>query len=149
MRLRPLGDAEAEALDELDTVFVTGYGPTRLRRVRWVAGAPVLYLEGVRDREAARRLTHAQVFGDEAAVARARTAHPEEDRAAALAGAPVWVDGAEVGRVRVVERGGPIDLARVRTATGEALVPLGAPYVRVTPAGLELVDPPEGLLDPA
>lgn len=149
MRLHAAGEAEADALASLEHVFVVGHGEAPLRDVRWIGGGPVLYLEGVRDRDAARLLTHAAVYGPGTAVDVARAAHPHEQRALDLVGAVVTLAGREVGTVVEVDRGGPQDLARVRTPRGEALVPLDAPYVRWTGDRLEIIDAPEGLLDPA
>jgi ribosomal 30S subunit maturation factor RimM len=149
MRLHAAGEAEGDALTSLERVFVVGHGEALVRDIRWIGGGPVLYLEGVRDRDAARLLTHAAVYGPGAAVVVARSAHPGEQRALEMVGAVVTMAGREVGTVVGVDRGGPQDLARIQTRRGEALVPLDAPYVRWTGDRLEIVDAPEGLLDPA
>ncbi|MEJ2292369.1 MAG: ribosome maturation factor RimM [Deinococcales bacterium] len=147
LRLSWTGAAEPPALDHVERVFVVGFGPAQLRAVRHHGEALLLYLEGVRDREAARRLTGAEVFVPAAALGASGEAHPGAPAADALVGAPVFVDGREVGRVREVRGAAANPLLAVDTPAGEVLLPLTAPYVVAAPGRVELVDPPEGLLD--
>lgn len=144
IRLHPASPAAAHALDEVERVFVVGFGAVSLRRVRRVGGGPVLYLEGVRDREAARQLTGADVFVPSSALPDAA-----REGSAALEGAEVHCEGRVVGRVREVRADGSNPLLVITTPAGEVLVPLAAPYVLARPERIELVDPPAGLLDPA
>ena len=144
VRLRPASPAAALALDQVERVFVVGFGPVTLRKVRNVGGGPVLYLEGVRDREAAQRLTGAAVFVPAEAVPDAAPGGP-----AALEGAEVHCRGRVVGRVREVRADSSNPLLVIVTPAGERLIPLAAPYVVARGERVELVDPPEGLLDPA
>ncbi|HKI56274.1 MAG TPA: hypothetical protein VKB31_03915 [Trueperaceae bacterium] len=131
-------------------VFVVGYGPAAVREVRPLAGSPVLYLEGVRDRDSARALTGAEVYLPDSAVvaseqgpATAATAQPD------LAGAEVRLGDRVIGRVREVRAAGANPLLVVEGADGsELLLPLAAPYVQVAAGRVRLVDPPAGLLAP-
>jgi 16S rRNA processing protein RimM len=123
-------------------VFVTGYGPASIRHIRRHGDAVLLYLQGVRDREGAQRLTGAEVFAPSSAL-------PDDaDDAGALTGAEVVQLGRTVGRVREVRHNAVNPLLAIVTAGGEVLVPLNAPYVVARAGRVELVDPPEGLLDP-
>lgn len=143
---RSLGAAEEAVLDSIDDVFVIGFGPAKLRDVRWPGGAPVVYLAGVRDRTSAKSLTNADVYADAAAVEAARATDPEAMLERDLIGLPVSVGGEAVGTVQEVMVGGNNDLLLVDTPRGPVLLPLAAPYVRVLPTSVELVDPPADLL---
>ncbi len=145
IRLHSTASVGPLALDQVERVFVVGFGPASLRKVRHVGGGLVLYLQGVRDREAAQRLTGAEVF----VLSSALPEDTAEDPAMALEGADVHCEGRVVGRVREVRSDSSNPLLVIATPAGEVLVPLAAPYVVARSEGIELVDPPEGLLDPA
>lgn len=142
VRLHPGPAAGPLALERVERVFVTGYGPASIRQVRRHGDAVLLYLQGVRDREGAQRLTGAEVFAPSSAL-------PDDaDDAGALTGAEVVQLGRAVGRVREVRHNAVNPLLVIVTVGGEVLVPLNAPYVVAQAGRVELVDPPEGLLDP-
>jgi len=136
-------------------LFVTGLGHARVRELFASGGSLMLKLEGVRDRTAAQRLVNATVWVDPAALAAGLAeelaaeiaAGDEEER---LVGLPVLVDGARVGEVSGAQLDGPNPLVEVALDEGAArtLLPLEAPYVALTEAGVELTDPPAGLLGP-
>jgi len=136
-------------------LFVTGLGHARVRELFASGGSLMLKLEGVRDRTAAQRLVNATVWVDPAALAAGLAeelaaeiaAGDEEER---LVGLPVLVDGARVGEVSRAQLDGPNPLVEVALDEGaaRALLPLEAPYVALTEAGVELTDPPAGLLGP-
>ncbi|NLG08245.1 MAG: hypothetical protein GX560_03175 [Deinococcales bacterium] len=136
-------------------LFVTGLGHARVRELFASGGSLMLKLEGVRDRTAAQRLVNATVWVDPAALAAGLAeelaaeiaAGDEEER---LVGLPVLVDGARVGEVSGAQLDGPNPLVEVALDEGaaRALLPLEAPYVALTEAGVELTDPPAGLLGP-
>lgn len=136
-------------------LFVTGLGHARVRELFPSGGSLMLKLEGVRDRTAAQRLVNATVWVDPAALAAGLAeelaaeiaAGDEEER---LVGLPVLVDGARVGEVSGAQLDGPNPLVEVALDEGaaRALLPLEAPYVALTEAGVELTDPPAGLLGP-
>ncbi len=144
------------AVGEAGVVFVTGLGEVRVRAARLASagGPPLLLLEGVRDRTAAQRLVNAEVWLDPARLTRDLAAELElavstPDEESALVGLPVLVDGLVVGEVSGADLSGPNAVASVALAAGRAaLVPLAAPYVRVTGEAVVLTDPPAGLLDP-
>jgi len=143
VRLQPASPAGPLALGQVERVFVVGFGLVALRKVRSVGGSTVLYLEGVRDREAARRLTGAEVFVPASALPDTAAGGPS-----ALEGAEVDCRGRVVGRVREVRAVSGNPLLVIATPAGDVLVPLAAPYVVAHAERVELVDPPEGLLDP-
>lgn len=136
-------------LDSLGRLFVPGLGETRLRDYEFVSGATVVYLEGVRDRTVARSLVNAEVWAAQADVPAALVEEltapsPEE----ALVGLDVTVDGARVGKVSAAHLGGANDyIEAVLDSGATALIPLTAPYVTLSEAGVALVDAPPGLLD--
>ncbi len=138
----PRGSA---ALDRVERVFVPGFGSADLRRVRSHGSELVVYLEGVRDRDAATALTGRELF----VPARPDDAEADATDVQALVGLPVAVAGTTVGHVREVRFAAVNPVLVVATARGEALVPLAAPYVRLAPERVELIDAPEGLLEPA
>ncbi|MCW5819304.1 MAG: hypothetical protein KIT12_05280 [Trueperaceae bacterium] len=147
--------ASARAVGAAGVVFVTGLGEVRVRAARLASpgGPPLLMLEGVRDRTAAQRLVNAEVWldparlsGDLAAELELALATPDEE--GALVGLPVLLEGLVVGEVSGADLSGPNAVARVALAAGGgALIPLAAPYVRVTEEAVVLTDPPAGLLD--
>ena len=141
LRLRAEPPLDSAVLEALGTLFIEGHGVAAVRAIGRSGATPVLYLEGVRDRDQAERLVNALVYAPAAAV--------PPPPLASLTGAPVRQGGAEVGRVVEVVLGGVNELLRVRTARGEVLLPLGAPYVRPAGDHVELVDAPDGLLEPA
>ncbi len=146
LHFRSLGPAEESVLESVEAVFVIGLGRVRLREVRWLGGAPVVYLTGVRDRDAARALTNAEVFAATAAVHAARRADPESRLEHELIGAEVLLEGVRIGVVAEVQLGGNNELLVVETARGAVLLPLTAPYVQRSEGRVLLVDPPAGLL---
>ena len=91
----------------------------------------------------------------------------EDALAEQRAGRPVLVDGQRVGEVSaaMLESPNPVvevsldptgveapaddEKARRPKKAAKPLVPLQAPYVEVTDLGIELTDPPTGLLEPA
>jgi len=135
-------------LDALGRLFVPGLGDTRLRDHEVVSGSTVVYLEGVRDRTTARNLVNAEVWADSgdvppALIEELTAPTPEEE----LVGLPVSVDGAPVGSVSAAHLGGGNDYVAVELdAGGTVLLPLVAPYVTVSDSGIDLSDPPPGLL---
>jgi len=151
MRFQAVADAAEAAVRAAAELFVTGLGVVRVRRARDVSGTLVLYLEGVRDRDAAQALVHAEVWTNEAGL----PAGVLDDLASAaegdpLAGVVVRLAGARVGEVTASHLGSANDFVEVLLDDGgNALIPLAAPYVRLEDDGIDLVDPPTGLLDPA
>lgn len=149
MRFQAVTEVANEAALGAAELFVTGIGLVRVRQARDVAGTPVLYLEGVRDREAAQAAVHAEVWADPRSLAPA----VREDLAAAAAGDPlagvvVQLDGRRVGEVVESFLGGANDVVEVLLdAGGTVLLPLAAPYVRLEDDGIHLDDPPVGLLE--
>jgi ribosomal 30S subunit maturation factor RimM len=142
------------ALQGARQLFVTGLGAVRLRELFESGGSLMLKLEGVRDRNAAQNLVNATVWVDPAALpgelaaelAAEIEAGDDEER---LVGLEVLVDGTRVGEVTGARLDGPNPLVEVTLDAGGArsLLPLEAPYVELTEAGVELTDPPAGLLE--
>ena len=72
---------------------------------------------------------------------------PTEDEL--LIGLPVTLDGVRVGEVTDAELTGANQFVEAALDDGATvLLPLAAPYVSLGPQGVDLVDPPPGLLDP-
>lgn len=145
-------DAEGlgDRLDELGRLYVLGLGDTRIRAHETVSGSLVVYFEGVRDRTVARSLVNAEVWAETADLDDALIAaidEPTEDEL--LIGLPVTLDGVRVGEVRDAELTGANQFVEAALDDGATvLLPLAAPYVSLGPQGVDLVDPPPGLLDP-
>lgn len=122
-----------------------------VRAFRQTGVGPLLALEGADGIGEARVFTGAAVVADAGTLP--RLAGDGDWQHADLVGlAVVLPDGRRVGRIEEIEEGAAADLAVVRLdAGGEALVPL-VPAIAVAidrEAGRLVVDPPEGLLDPA
>lgn len=141
--------AAAELIDEFGRLFVSGLGETRIRSHETVSGSLVVYLEGVRDRTAARALVNAEVWTDGGQLtdeARELLAEPAVEEL--LIGAPVMLGSEAIGSVTQAVLGSSNDFVEVRLGSGRTvLLPLVAPYVELTEEGVVLSDPPAGLLD--
>ncbi|HKI58673.1 MAG TPA: hypothetical protein VKA00_05615, partial [Trueperaceae bacterium] len=153
MRLQLERGVAAAALGPADRLFVVGYGLAAVRALRPHGGGLILYLEGVRDREAARALVGAEVHAPAAVLAdaaadAARLGDTDAAHVEALVGREVRLGERVIGRVREVRPSGGNPLLVVDAGTREVLLPLAAPYVRAGPSDIQLVDPPDGLLGP-
>ncbi len=145
-----LTEEELDALLEArPRLFVAGLGETRLRSADTRTGSPVILIEGVRDRTAARAVVNAAVWvraedtPDEALAA--MTAPAAED---VLTGLPVVVDGNAFGTVTAAHLNDVNPFVEVRSVQGHvSLVSLLAPYIEVTADALVISSPPEGLLE--
>ncbi len=145
------------AIHASGSLFVSGLGNVRVRRLYESGGSLLLQLEGVRDRNAAQTLVNATLWVDPARLpgelAEELTAEVEagstEER---LIGLPVTLNGVQVGEVSaaLLDSANPVLEVTLPTADGprRSLVPLQAPYVDLTESALELTDPPEGLVEP-
>jgi len=151
LKAAPVSPSAAAALralaHEIGSVWVDGYGPTRLREARSVGAGLVLAVQGIYTPERARALTHAHVWADPAWLPEP---DPDDDPdavdVARLEGAPVHLDGAPYGRVAYVLLGAQ-DLLAIDGPDGERLVPWAAPYVVWDGTTIDLVEAPPGLLD--
>lgn len=146
LRFYALGDAEAAALETLARVFIEGFGERAVARVRPVGAQRVVYFVGVETPQAAKLLVNAEVYAPKEAL-------PEPEGGFyldLLLELPVLLNGEAFGEVVEVIPS-PLavgqDLLVVAAGEDEHLIPLQAAYVRVTGAGVQVTDPPEGLLD--
>jgi 16S rRNA processing protein RimM len=116
---------------------------------RWHSGQLLVSFAGITDRTAASELTGSWLSVDSSQLP--DTGDPDEFRDHELIGLNVrTADGEPVGVVTDVLHYGQ-DLLVVRRAEGECLVPFVkaiVPEVDIA-AGLVVIDPPPGLLDPA
>ena len=158
LRFHAAGPRDAGVVVHVDRVFVEGLGDSPVREVRAHAGDVIVYLARARNRDQARALANAAVYVDPALV-------PGDDEDTFylenLIGAPVVSLGADrsaeaaahdavpdaVGEVVDVITGAGQDLLVVATPSGRLLLPWQAPYVRFDGERVQLVDPPEGLLE--
>lgn len=119
-----------------------------VREFRWMNSHPVLFLEGIDDRDAAESIVRAILWLDQEQI----DAAPEEDAwyDHQLVGLDVIRDGAVIGRVTQIDHLPSQDLLTVRTTDDrEVLVPFVkaiVPEVDVA-AGRLLVTPPAGLFE--
>lgn len=148
LRFRPVSEAAFEALEALEAVYVTGAGRLRVRDLSQSGDEVLVFLEGVRDRNAAQELVNAELYADPAELPGALLAELQaEDPEERLRGLEVRVDGVRVGSIRSAHFGlndyVEIDL----DAGGQVLAPLNAPYARLSEAALEFSDPPAGLFE--
>lgn len=145
LRFRPAGDAEAQAILELDEVFVAGLGTVPIREVRQHGNGLVLAFHSVRRPEPAQSLVNARVYAPAEAL-------PEPAGGARYADAlrdlPVLIDGQPFGTVAEMSGVSGAELLVVERPVGNrALLPLRAPYVEVTADAVLVTDPPPGLID--
>lgn len=142
------------AIRAAQQLFVVGMGNARVRQLQEAGAGMLLLLEGVRDRTAAQRLVNASVWVDPlklpaelaAELAAEVAAGSGEER---LVGLPVLLDGRRVGQVGSarLDSPNPVVEAVMDGSGSRSLLPLQAPYVRLTDKGVELTQPPDGLLD--
>jgi hypothetical protein len=148
-RVHPESDDAAAVLAAAEQVWIDGLGEARVLSFVPHGRDWLLRVDRVRRVELAKRLVHAHVHavapaggGDAGAGAGDDAARPE-----AAVGRPVRVDGRPYGEVVALE-GTPLQpLLRVRGPDGERFLPVAAPYVRVGEDGVDVDDPPAGLLD--
>jgi 16S rRNA processing protein RimM len=146
LHFRALGAAEAEALFELDEVFVAGLGATTIQEVKPHGGGLLVSFENVRRVERARELVNSQVFAPIDALPAPAEGGQYVD---ALRGLPVMVDGRPFGTIADLTGVSGAELLLVeRPEGGETMLPLRAPYVQVAPHAVLVEDPPPGLIDP-
>ena len=142
-RFHPLGALEAEAVLTLPELVVEGLGPSRVRSARRHGNALLLHLARVGSREAAQGLVNRRVLVPASALPEGDLR--DRDR---LVGLPLELNGVRWGEVAEVLDAGGQQLLVVRGEAGSAMVPLGAPYVRVGSDRVALENPPAGLLEP-
>lgn len=144
LRFYALGDTEAAAIVELDEVFVSERGLSRIARVREVGQHTILYLAGVTQLEAAKALVNREVYAPLDAL-------PEPEAGAfyleQLIGLAVYLEDEPLGKVKELVEAGTQDLLLVDTASGEIFIPLQADYVSLEVDKISLRDVPEGLLE--
>ena len=141
--------------DEPDLRFVPdasldaeGHGTLTVASTRWHSGQLLVAFKGITDRTAAAGLTTTWLSVDTAELP--PTGDPDEFRDHELIGLAVrTTTGEAVGVVKDVLHHGQ-DVLVVEAADGEHLVPFVKALVpEVDPAaGLLVIDPPPGLLDP-
>lgn len=140
----------SDSVEQFGRLYVVGLGETRIRDHEVVSGSLVVYLEGVRDRTVARSLVNAEVWADATELDQATLdalAEPEDEDL--LIGLPVRTAGQRIGEVVEANLGEANQYVEVRLDEGaKVLIPLAAPYVTLAADGIELSDPPAGLLEP-
>jgi 16S rRNA processing protein RimM len=128
---------------ELERVYIEGLGYRAIEEAYYLGEELVLELAGVTTVEAARALAGRAVLADPEEL-------PELEEGRfyyfQLLGLPVLVNGEPVGEVIDVDDAGAQDLLVVRIGTQRHLIPLQAPYVRVSASRIE-VEPIPGLLE--
>lgn len=141
-----------DALQAADTVWIEGLGDVEVLHFGPHGRDFLLELDRVRRVETAKRLVHAAVFVSASLIDEARRADDERPDDPSdpqrWIGLPVRFDGSDLGTVEGLE-GSPLQpLLRIRGSAGDLLLPAAAPYVRRGTAAIDLIDPPDGLLDP-
>jgi 16S rRNA processing protein RimM len=141
--------AAMDAVSSLDEKADTPGQRLTVASTRWHSGQLLVLFAGITDRTAASELTGSWLSVDSSQLP--DTSDPDEFRDHELIGLNVRTAGGEpVGVVTDVLHYGQ-DLLVVRRAEGEFMVPFVkamVPEVDVQ-AGLVVIDPPPGLLDPA
>jgi ribosomal 30S subunit maturation factor RimM len=154
MRVRPHDAAGAEALAASSSLWIEGLGeavPQQLS-VHGRGDELLLRVDRVRRVETAKKLVHAEIRVPRPALEAARTAlerEAGEDDPRGWVGLPVRHQDRELGRIDAVDGPALQPLLHVQGPHGTLLLPARAPYVRHEGDAVHLVDPPDGLLDPA
>jgi 16S rRNA processing protein RimM len=141
VRFYPLGEAEAQAMLQLQQVFLSEAGLSDIRQVRDLGGTIIVYFTRALTVEAAKPLVNQLVYAPQEALPRNDTPYVD-----ALIGVSVFLEGALIGEVIAVIDASLQDVLVIETASGEVMVPLQAPYVAVAEDGVYLSDVPEGLV---
>ena len=144
LRFYALGAREAEAIEALERIFVTGLGERPLTKVRQLGKQQVVYLAGVSSVHAAKTLVNREVYAPKDALPALSEGEYYLD---ALIGLPVVLAGEVIGEVVAVSEAAGHGLITVERGGEELLLPLEADYVRLGEEGVVLEDPPEGLLE--
>jgi 16S rRNA processing protein RimM len=115
--------------------------------LKWYNTHPVIFLEGIADRDAAEGLTKAILLVDH--PLEASPTEPDAWYDHQLAGLKVMRDGVEIGQLIRVDHMPAQDLLIIKTADGEVLLPFVKDFVpRVdVAAGLIEITPPGGLFE--
>jgi 16S rRNA processing protein RimM len=127
----------------------TWFGKTvTVAELRWYNQAPVLFLEGITDREQAEALVRAILLVEQPLDA--TPAEPDAWYDHQLVGLKVRRNDVEIGSVTRVDHLPAQDLLAIELATGEVLLPFVKAFVpEVNPvAGYLTVTPPGGLFEP-
>lgn len=135
-RLQP-HPPDRPALKAGDAVWVEGLGEAEVVSAEVRASFAVIQLDRVRDVDHARMLVHRRVHA----------AGEEGPANADPAGTPVRLNGQLFGHIVAVVGSDAHPLVEIETERGPVLVPGLAPYVHWRADGLDLHDPPDGLLD--
>src|SRR5690554_6311267 len=135
------GAAEATVLAVGQTVTVEDHGELRVRESRRHNRGLVVHFEGIRRIQRARELTNSVVT---IRVNDLPARFQATDLESGLLQLPVSLDGVVIGKVAAVE--GASGFEYLRLEPGGQLLPLRAPYVQVGEDAIELLDPPDGLL---
>ena len=144
LRFYALGDAEAEAILSVDSVFIEGVGASNVREAKELGQGIVVYLTAALSVEKAKTLVNRAVYAAPEALPK-----PEDDTIYidALIDQPVFLDGEPYGKVLEVLDADMQDVLKIRAGALEVMVPLQAPYVEITDDGVYLQDVPQGLID--
>ncbi len=145
MRVHPEGDVGVETLQATSSVWIEGLGETRIVRFGPHGREFLLRVERVRRVETAKQLVHATVWAKPITPAPSDTTNDMD--LTTLIGRPVRSGGRTIGEIVGVEGAALQPLLRVRGPAGETFLPAAAPYVRTGPDGVDIVDPPPGLVD--
>jgi 16S rRNA processing protein RimM len=115
--------------------------------LKWYNTHPVIFLEGISDRDGAEGLTKAILLVDQPLDA--SPAEPDAWYDHQLAGLKVMRQGLEIGELIRVDHMPAQDLLIIKTSTGEVLLPFVKAFVpRVdVSAGLIEITPPGGLFE--
>jgi ribosomal 30S subunit maturation factor RimM len=142
IRFYGLGQAEQAAIVDLKQLLVPPLGVVALKRVEVMPQQTVIYLAGVPNVEAAKRLANQPVYAPRTDLPGDAGGYVE-----ALIGRPVLRNGQPFGVVRDLLEAGGQRLLVVSAQGAEYLVPLAADYVTVGDA-INIRNPPEGLFEP-
>ncbi len=140
LRFYPLAEAEAEAIFELDEVFIENTGKSNIREIKELGKNIIVYLSCAFDIDSAKKLVNRGVY------APAELFDNELSFVDSLKKLKVFLDAQEFGKVKEIIDSKNVLLV-IEHSNGQVLIPMDAPFVEIKESGIYLLDLPEGLID--
>lgn len=140
LRFYAVASAEADAIFELDEVYIEDTGKTNIREIKELGKNTIIYFSRAFDIDTAKKLVNKGIY------APAELFEDELDFVNNLKKLKVFLNGQEFGKIKEITNSkNPILV--IEHKNNEILIPLDAPFVEIKESGIYLNDLPEGLID--
>lgn len=140
LRFYPIASAEAEAIFELDEVYIEDTGNTNIREIKEMGKNTIVYFSRAFDIDSAKKLVNKGIY------APAELFDNELNFIDKLTKLKVFLDGQEFGKIKEIIDSKNVILV-IEHGTKKILIPLDAPFVEIKESGIYLKDLPDGLID--